>query len=72
MVILNSKMLDLNTDQILKQFCMIYHSKLIKEKNPKEIEDPAEIMVIKPNHIKINDEDYYKISSNPKDISKYK
>ncbi|WP_426672078.1 hypothetical protein ACPPVU_12685 [Mucilaginibacter sp. McL0603] len=32
---------------------------------PKEIKDPVDLIVIKPNHIKINDEDYYKVSSRP-------
>jgi hypothetical protein len=45
-------------------------SKEIKEKNLKEIEDPAIVTIIKPNHIKINDEDYYKITSNPNDARK--
>ncbi len=45
-------------------------SKEIKENNPKEMEDPVTITVIKPNHIKINNEDYYKVSSNPNNASK--
>lgn len=44
--------------------------KEILEKNPKEIEDPADITIINLNHIKINDEDYYKVSSDPKNIDK--
>lgn len=39
-------------------------------KEPKEISDPVAIIVIKPNHIKINDEDYYKVASNPNDATK--
>ncbi|HTD98016.1 MAG TPA: hypothetical protein VK668_01965 [Mucilaginibacter sp.] len=44
--------------------------RVITEKKPKEIEDPAIITFIKPNHIKINDEDYYKVSSDPNAASK--
>lgn len=35
--------------------------KEIKEINPEEITDPAYIVVVNKNHIKINSEDYYKI-----------
>jgi hypothetical protein len=45
-------------------------SKEIKEKDPKEIDDPVVITIVKPNHIKINDEEYYKVSSNPDAASK--
>ena len=45
-------------------------SKVIIIKNPKEIKDPATIVVIKPNHLQINNMDYYKVSSNPDDADK--
>ena len=44
--------------------------KKIMEKDPKEIEDPVDIVVVSLKHIKINDEDYYKVSSNPNDATK--
>lgn len=44
--------------------------KEIVEKDPKEIADPATFTIIAPNHIKINDEEYYKVSSNPNDAIK--
>ncbi|MBS1500918.1 MAG: hypothetical protein JST32_02565 [Bacteroidetes bacterium] len=40
--------------------------KVVREKNPKELLDPVIVTVIKPDHIQINDEDYFKVTSNPK------
>jgi hypothetical protein len=44
--------------------------KEIIEKNPKEIEDPGDITAVSLKHIKINDEDYYKVSSDPNKAGK--
>lgn len=43
--------------------------KVVKIKNPKELIDAVTITVITPSHIKINDEEYYKVSSNPNEAN---
>ena len=44
--------------------------KEIIEEHPQEIHDPARFLIIDVKHIKINTEDYFKVSSNPDDLNK--